>query len=320
MGYCLNTYGLRVIDFHSHFPIQREGGGGGGYWQRVVDKYGEERARIIMENSRRYRDEWRRMWGFDPPEEGVHSDAEQADRWVADLDAKGVERVNFVTGGGNETLAGIVALHPDRFTGFAHHDLFEEDAAGKLERGVKELGLRGYKLIASGMTRPVDDKAGYPLWEMAEKLRIPVLIHFGVLGGGGGPARDLRNMDPLTLWEVAASFPTLNFVIPHFGACYLRELLQLCWSCPNVMIDTSGSNQWMRWMPYRLTMEDLFRKAIETVGPDRIVFGTDSSYFPRGFAAEYLREQVMTCRSIGLDQGTVEKIFYGNAARLLGLT
>jgi predicted TIM-barrel fold metal-dependent hydrolase len=56
------------------------------------------------------------------------------------------------------------------------------------------------------------------------------------------------------------------------------------------------------------------------VGPDRIVFGTDSSYFPRGFAAEYLREQVMTCRSIGLDQGTVEKIFYGNAARLLGLT
>jgi predicted TIM-barrel fold metal-dependent hydrolase len=87
-----------------------------------------------------------------------------------------------------------------------------------------------------------------------------------------------------------------------------------------VLIDTSGSNQWMRWMPYKLTLEDLFRKAIETVGPDRIVFGTDSSYFPRGFAAEYLREQVQACRSIGLEQGTVEKIFHGNAARLLGLT
>ena len=61
-------------------------------------------------------------------------------------------------------------MHPDRFTGFAHHDLFSEGAAAELDRGVKELGLRGYKIIASGLTRPIDDKAGYPLWEMAEKL------------------------------------------------------------------------------------------------------------------------------------------------------
>ena len=315
----MNLYGLKVIDFHSHFPVQRDGGGG-GYWQRVVDKYGEERANIIIQNSRRYRDDWRRMWGFEAPEEEAHSDDEQAERWVADLDAKGVERVNFVTGGGNDNLTKLVAMYPDRFTGFAHHDPFSENAGGELERAVKELGLRGYKMISSSLTQPVDDKSLYPLWETAERLKVPVLIHFGVLGGGGGPSRDLRNMDPLTLWEVAASFPTLNFVVPHFGACYLQELLQLCWSCPNVLMDTSGSNQWTRWMPYRLTLEDVFRKAIETVGPDRIVFGTDSSYFPRGFAQEYLREQLMICRSIGLEQSTVEKIFHGNAARLLRLS
>jgi hypothetical protein len=222
-------------------------------------------------------------------------------------------------GGGNDNLARIVKMHPDRFTGFAHHDLFSEDAAVELERAVKELGLRGYKMIASALTRPVDDKAAYPVWEVAERLGIPVLIHFGVLGGGGGPARNLHNLDPLSLWEVAASFPTLKFVIPHFGACYLRELLQLCWSCPNVLIDTSGSNQWMTWMPYPLTLRDLFRKAVETVGADRIVFGTDSSYFPRGFSEDYLKEQVRECRAIGLDEGSVEKIFHGNAARLLKL-
>jgi len=315
----LNLYGLKVIDFHSHFPVQR-GGGGGGYWQRVVDKYGEERASIFIQNSRRYRDDWRRMWGFEAPEEEAHSDEEQAERWVADLDAKGVEKVNFVTGGGNDNLAQVLAMHPNRFTGFAHHDPFSENAGGELERAVKELGLRGYKMIASSQTQPIDDKSLYPLWETAENLKVPVLIHFGVLGGGGGPSRNLRNMDPLTLWDVAASFPTLNFVIPHFGACYLRELLQLCWGCPNVLMDTSGSNQWTRWMPYRLTLEDVFRKAVETVGPDRIVFGTDSSYFPRGFAQEYLREQLMICRSIGLEQSTVEKIFHGNAARLLRLS
>ena len=314
----MDMHGLRVIDFHSHFPIQR-----GGRWrdwrQQLVEKYGEERTDIILENSRRYRESWRRMWGFDPPESEPHSDEEQAARWVADLDAKGVERVNFVMGGGNDNLAKIVSMYPDRFTGFAHHPLFEEGAVEELERAITKLGLRGYKLIATNQTKPIDDEAVYPVWEVAERLKIPVLIHFGVLGGGGGPAYDLRNINPLTLWKVAADFPNLSFVVPHFGACYWRELLQLCWQCPNVIVDTSGSNQWMRWMPYELTMKDLFRKAIETVGPERIIFGTDSSYFPRGFSIDYLREQLRTCYEIGLEQSSVEKIFHGNAVRLLKL-
>lgn len=314
----MNLYGLRVIDFHSHFPTS-SWGRPGGWLQRLIERYGEERARVIMEQTRRYREDWRRMWGFEPPETEEHTDEEQAARWVDDLDRKGVERVNFVMGGGNDNLARIVSMHPERFTGFAHHDPFGEGAAEELERAVEELGLRGFKMIASAQTRPIDDRALYPLWEAAERLGVPVLIHFGVLGGGGGPANNLRNMDPLTLWEVAASFPTLSFVVPHFGSCYLRELLQLCWSCPNVLIDTSGSNQWMRWMPYELTLGGLFRKCVETVGPDRIVFGTDSSYFPRGFSVDYLREQLRECYSIGLERSSIEKIFHGNAARLLKL-
>jgi len=313
-----NLYGLRIIDLHSHFPTSSRGGY--SRWrQRLVEKYGEERTRIILERSRNYREEWRKMWGFEPPEHDDHTDEEQAARWVADMDRKGIERVNFVMGGGNDNLAKIVGLYPDRFTGFAHHEVFSEGAAEELERAVRGLGLKGFKMIASSQTRPIDDEALYPVWRVAERLGVPVLIHFGVLGGGGGPARNLRNMNPLTLWEVASSFPTLDFVVPHFGSCYFRELLQLCWSCPNVHIDTSGSNQWIRWMPYDLSLKDLFRKAIETVGPDRIVFGTDSSYFPRGFSEDYLREQLKACYSIGLEQGSIEKIFYKNAARLLKL-
>ena len=307
-----------MLDFHAHFPVQRADQRQ-GYSQVIIQRYGEAKARVIMDNSARYREEWRRKWGFDAPEIDLHSDEEQAERWIADMDAKGLARVNFVMGGGNDNLSGIVKMHPDRFTGFAHHDLFSENAASELERAINELGLKGYKIIASGLTRPIDDRAGYPLWEMAEKLEVPVLIHFGVLGGGGGPARNLHNLDPLSLWDIAASFPTLNFVIPHFGACYFRELLQLCWACPNVSIDTSGSNQWMAWMPYKLTLRDLFLKCLETVGSDRIVFGTDSSYFPRGFSIDYLREQLREVRAIGVGEEIVGKIFYGNAARLLRL-
>ena len=135
--------------------------------------------------------------------------------------------------------------------------------AEELERAVKELGLKGYKMIGSSLSIPIEDTSMYPVWEMAEKLDVPVIIHFGVLGGGGGPPRNVHNMNPLSLWQVASDFPTLNFVIPHFGACYLRELLQLCWQCPNVSIDTSGSNQWTRWMPY----EQFARSAEHRLSP-----------------------------------------------------
>jgi len=53
------------------------------------------------------------------------------------------------------------------------------------------------------------------------------------------------------------------------------------------------------------------------VGPERIAFATDSSYFPRGFSEVYLVKQLEACRAIGLDDESIEKIFYGNAARLL---
>jgi predicted TIM-barrel fold metal-dependent hydrolase len=283
----------------------------------MIEQFGEEKTRIYLENRARYRGKWRKMWSFDPPEQNQHTDEVQALRWVEDLDKKGVERVNFVMGGGNDTLAKIVKLYPDRFTGFAHHNLHSEDAAGELKRAVKELGLRGYKTIASAQPIPIEDKSTYPVWEVAADLEVPIIMHFGVLGGGGGPPRNLHNMNPLSLWPVASDFPTVDFVVPHFGACYLRELLQLCWQCPNVYIDTSGSNQWIRWMPYELSIKDVFRRCIESIGSDRLIFGTDSSYFPRGFSEQYLREQLKICYEIGLNDDDMNKIFHENAYKLL---
>ena len=313
-------HGLKVIDFHAHFPSSNWTQWMVSWRQRLVDRYGEENAQLLIEQSSQDREEMRRTWGFAPPESEIRSDEEQAARWLADLDMKNVERVNFVTGGGNDNLAKIVKLYPKRFSGFAHHGLFSDEAPSELERAVNNLGLKGYKVIASSQTRPIDDKSIYPVWQMVQNLEIPVIIHFGVLGGGGGSALDLRNMNPLTLWEVAKMFPKIPFVIPHFGAGYLRELLLLCWSCPNVYIDTSGSNRWMQWMPFEIELRALFRKVIESVGPDRIIFGSDSSYFPRGFSAQYLMEQLGACRSIGLTEDSIEKIFHKNAAKLLKLS
>ena len=224
-----------------------------------------------------------KKWLFEPPETELLTDESQATIWIQDMDKKKIQYVNFVTGGGNDNIAKIVNLHPDKFTCFAHHDIFSEDAPDGLERAVKELNLRGYKMVSSSLSGPIDDKSIYPFWEIAESLEIPVLIHFDILGEGGGLHLNHHNVNTLSIEEVAKMFPKLRFVIPQFGAGYLRELLLLCWSCPKVYVDTSGSNKWMFWMQFELDLKTLFRKMMETIGPERLIFGTDSSYFPRGF-------------------------------------
>ncbi len=68
-----------------------------------------------------------------------------------------------------------------------------------------------------------------------------------------------------------------------------------------------------------LTLKDVFNKALETVGPSRVIFATDSSWFPRGWAKEYFVVQTGICSELGVTQQEMDQIFYGNGAKLLGL-
>ena len=75
--------------------------------------------------------------------------------------------------------------------------------------------------------------------------------------------------------------------------------------------------QWIRWVPGNLTVKYLFQKYYETIGPGRIIFGSDSSWFPRGFAKRYLEDQVRDCLDLNMPDEHIQQIFAGNAARLL---
>ena len=304
---------VRVLDFHAHFPAR---GGGDPTRDRYVARWGDAKWAQVMGWLRDDQRAWRRAWGFPDPEP-AGTDEEMARRWAEEVDRHQLVRVAFVTGGDNDRLARVVAAYPDKFVGFAHHDPFRPDASAELERAVGRLGLRGYKLIAPLLSGRIDDARLVPLWETAERLRIPVLIHVGPLRYQGivaGP-----NIDPLVLQDVARAFPGIPFVVPHFGCGDPRELLHLAWVCGNVHVDTSGSNEWVRWMPYELTVSGLFRRFLDTLGPGRIIFGTDSSWFPRGFAARYLEEQLRACWELKCSEAEVQAIFGGNAARLLNV-
>jgi uncharacterized protein len=303
---------LGVIDFHVHFPVENTMGtpeSGRPPQHPLLQAYARDRsARMAKE------------WNTEPAEPAARNEDEveaALARWLGEVEHYGLKRVVFVSANTNDRLAGIVARHPERFSGLAHHRL-EPGADVELKRALDELGLRGYKLLGPRTDYPFEAPELRGVWELLAERQLPALIHFGFLGRGGGLVKHPR-IDPLSLFEVARDFPEIPFVIPHFGAGYFRELLALCWSLPNIYIDTSGSNQWMRWMPYPLTLEDLYRKALETVGPERIVFGSDSSYFPRGFSERYLLDQLRACYTLNVPEADIRLIFGGNAARLLRL-
>jgi predicted TIM-barrel fold metal-dependent hydrolase len=312
---------LEIIDFHSHFPTNRPwfADMAGPNKDDYAARRGERRAAVARKLAERYGQEWRAAWGFDPPEKNPPDDETQAERWAEEIDRYGLRAVGFVTGGGNDHLASIIARYPEKFIGFAHHYPFADSAADELKRAVTGLGLKAYKLLAPMLDRPIEDEAAYPVWDVCAEYDIPVLVHFGIQGGGGGVAWH-ENINPLKLHNVAKDFPDVTFVIPHFGCAWIRETLQLCWACGNVSIDTSGSNQWVRWVDGEWSVKKLFRKYMETIGPERIIFGSDSSYFPRGFAARYLQDQIRDCRELGMAERDVQLIFAGNAARLFKLT
>jgi predicted TIM-barrel fold metal-dependent hydrolase len=78
-------------------------------------------------------------------------------------------------------------------------------------------------------------------------------------------------------------YPDLKFIIAHFGAGFFREVLLMQYQADNVYMDSSGSNIWMKYLPYDLDLKGIFKHAIKAGGANKILFGTDSTFFPRGF-------------------------------------
>ncbi len=303
-----------VFDFHAHLPYRgRELWGGWG--RRFAERFGEATLRHWGEKNQRAQRVWWARYRFPEPDDPQPAPAEAARRFAEEVERHGLLGLVLVTGGGNERLAEVLRPHP-RLYGFAHHDPFLPDAPERLRRAVEELGLVGYKVFAPAHPRRLDDPALDPLWATAEALGVPVLVHFGPLGGAMGVAAG-PNIDPRVLHDVAKGFPRLRLVVPHFGCGYTRELMHLMWAADNVYVDTSGNNEWRRYQWPVPTLKDLFQAFLEVFGPGRIVFGSDSSHFPRGWVRAYFDEQFRALLELGVDEGGLRAIFAENALGLL---
>jgi predicted TIM-barrel fold metal-dependent hydrolase len=254
------------------------------------------------------------------------SNVELADCWDQELGRFGVGKAVLIASvpGDEGSVADAVKAHPARFWGYFMLNPLAPDAVERARRGLGELGLRGICLFPAMHSFSVRDERLRPIYEIAAERQAVVFVHMGVLTVGvraklGLPSRfDMSFSNPIDLHRVALEFPKLHFVIPHFGAGYFREALMLGDLAPNVFLDTSSSNSWTKYHTPSLTLREVFSKAIEVFGARRLLFGSDSSFFPRGWNRPILEEQRKVLQKLSLPDKDVAAILGGNLMRLMG--
>ena len=241
--------------------------------------------------------------------------AELARRWAAELDTQGVARaamIGSVPGDAASVRAAAVAC-PGRFLAYAMVNALA-DSPDAID------GLDALCFFPAMHQYFIHDRKVEPFLEQAAARGALVFVHCGVLTVGvrtklGLPSPfDMRFSNPIELHGVALRHPRVRFVVPHFGAGYFREALMLAELCPNVYLDTSSSNSWMRYE--RLDLKTVFRWALDVAGPARLLFGTDSSFFPRGWNANIFEEQARALLELGVSAADARLIFGENLQRL----
>jgi uncharacterized protein len=259
--------------------------------------------------------------GWDPP----GSAEALADRWVEEIERCQVRRAALIASvpGDEGSVAAAVARHPDRIVGFFMFDPTADEAARRLDRAFDDLRLRGVCLFPAMHRYALHDDRAMRVFEAAAaRPGTVVFTHCGALSLGvrrrlGLASRfESRFGNPLDLQAAATTWPDLPIVVPHFGAGLFREALMIADLCPNVVLDTSSSNGWMKYTP-GLTLRDVFRQALAVAGPSRLLFGTDSSFFPRGWQQPVRDVQRAAIEELGVDAADAARIFGGNFDRLL---
>jgi uncharacterized protein len=261
--------------------------------------------------------------GWDPP--GAAEDL--ADRWVAELDRHGVARTALIASipGDESSVRTAVTRHAGRFVGYFMFNPAAGDTQARLSSLFEGGHLRVVALFPAMHRYRLDDPAVDTVFETAAAAGAAVFVHCGVLTVGvrkrlGLPSLfDLRLGDPLAVAAVAARHPTVSVIIPHFGAGFFREALMAADQCPNLLLDTSSSNGWMKYYP-GLTLDAVFQQALAVAGPDRLLFGTDSSFFPRGWQKPVHDAQVAALAAVRATHEARSRVMGGNFERLFPVT
>jgi uncharacterized protein len=255
---------------------------------------------------------------------------------------------------GNESLAALVASHPDRFAGFMACLPMDdpEAAAAELDYAVTSLGALGGQIYTHVHRAPMDDARFEPFWAQAAALGRMLQVHPCRDSGWTDYPAETRSRYEIWWtfgWEydlsafmarivfsgVLERYPDLKFLIHHGGSMvpHFSGRVGPGWdqlgarTPPDQRADIEGYPLTRRPIEYFRQMyvdtamfgaAHALRCSVDFYGTEHVLFGSDSPFDPeRG--PGYIRATIKNVQEIGLPEAEQDAIFSGNASRLLGL-
>jgi len=145
----------------------------------------------------------------------------------------------------NQRLADSIAPFSDVLVGLGSVDPHRGEAAVVAAHDVLRMGLRGLFFHPPAQQFDPSGRRYAPLWEMAEQLQLPVVVHCGAtnLGAGvsGGAGIVLADADPLKMDRVAARHPDLPIALTGVTPPWEVAAIMVATHKPNVHLVPSGN-------------------------------------------------------------------------------
>jgi len=233
------------------------------------------------------------------------------------LDADGIDRAVLVnypspdligfSARVNEYVAEYCQAAPDRLIPMGGvHPRFAEDAAAEVRRAA-EMGVRALKVhpphmavAANAYLDGLDSLRA--LYEEAQRLKLPVMIHTGTSIFQGARS---RLGEPIAVDDVAVDFPDLTIILAHGGRpLWMEQAFFLVRRFPRVYFDVSS-------LPPKALLR-YFPRLAEVA--DKAIYGSDwPAPGVRSMAAN-----LADFRSLDLSEEVREKMLWKNAVRVFG--
>ncbi|MFQ6082087.1 MAG: amidohydrolase family protein [Candidatus Aminicenantia bacterium] len=164
-----------------------------------------------------------------------------------------------------------------------------------------KMGAKGIKLYPSYNHFYPNDSKIYPLYVVAQEHQLPVLIHTGSSVFKGSK---IKYADPIYLDDVATDFPDLTLLMAHSGrGLWYEKAFFLSRLHSNLYLEISG-------LPPK-NLLNYFPDMEKNI--DKFVYGSD---WP---GIKTINSNIEVIKELPLAEGSIRKILYGNAARILGL-
>jgi predicted TIM-barrel fold metal-dependent hydrolase len=231
----------------------------------------------------------------------------------------------------NDFIADTVRKHPKRFFGLATLPFDSaKSMMDEFDRAINKLGMKGILLYSNLDGRFCDEEEFRPLFAVAERLGIPLLLHPAYpltydatkgrdMTGGLGLMFDTTiALGRIIMAGILEQHPKLKLVCPHVGGAlpYLigrvdHQATVLKRGAENIKRPPS---EYLRniWLDTVSPLAQAIRYGYDFVGPDRLIFASDHPWVD----PELIVGEVAKMKLPAADEA---KIFSGNARKLFNL-